>query len=57
MTIQEALLLVRQKCTEEQMGATAGSVEEKYRQACKEYPATMNVAHHLFARELAKTLP
>jgi len=53
----ETLALVREKYIEEQEGITTGDKAEEYRQACEDYPAMMAVAHHLWAREVAKNMP
>jgi hypothetical protein len=57
MTLQEALLLVREKYLEEQKGITDSPTAEKYKQACEKFPSMMTAAHHLWARELMKGLP
>ena len=57
MNLNQALILVREKYLEEQKGVTTGQKAEEYRHATEEYPATMTVAHHLWARELTKGLP
>ena len=57
MNLQDALLLVREKYLEEQRQVTTGPTSERYLKACKDFPATMNVAHELWARELSKDLP
>ena len=57
MNLQDALLLVREKYLEEQRQVTTGPTSERYLKACKDFPATMNVAHELWARELSKGLP
>jgi len=54
---QEALLLVREKYLEEAQEITTGDKAEEYKRACEEYPAMMTIAHHLWAREVAKNLP
>ena len=57
MMLSDALLLVRQKYLEEQKTITQSSTAEQYKAACAQFPATMTVAHHLWARELMKNLP
>ena len=57
MTLQEALLLVRAKYLEEQKGVIASPTTDKYKEACEKFPSTMTTAHHLWARELIKTMP
>jgi hypothetical protein len=56
MTLQEALLLVREKYSEEQKGVIDSLTADKYKQACEKFPSTMTAAHHLWARELMKGL-
>lgn len=57
MDLREALLLVRAKYLEEQKGRTSGAKADEYKSAQKEFPATMAVAHHVWAQELAKQQP
>ena len=57
MTLQEALLLVRQKYQEETENIISGNVADAYEATCEKYPAVMNAAHSLWARELMKGLP
>jgi len=39
------------------LGITTGKKADQYKKICKEYPATMNIAHHIWTRELTKNLP
>jgi hypothetical protein len=55
MTLADGIYLVRQKHLEERDGRTAGPITDKYQQALANYPATMAIAHHLFALEAHKT--
>lgn len=55
MTLQEALLLVRDKYLEEQNGVAESSTADRYKQACEKFPATMTVAHHYWAKEVIKS--
>jgi len=55
MTLSEGICLVRQKHLEEKDGKTAGPIADKYQHALVSYPATMAIAHHLFALEVHKT--
>lgn len=57
MNLGQAMLLVREKYLEEEKGVTTGKKAEQYKRANEEYPAMMTAAHHLWARELMKTLP
>jgi hypothetical protein len=57
MNAQEALMLVREKYLEEQKGITSGTVADRYRQACIEFPAMMSTAHYLWAMEIGKGIP
>ena len=45
------------KSLEEQKGVTKSPKAEEDKQACEKFPATMTVAHYLWARELAKGMP
>ena len=56
MNTQEALVLVRDKYLEEQRGVVTGEIAKRYNQATQQYPATMMIAHQLFALEMAKTM-
>jgi hypothetical protein len=55
MKLNEAMILVRDKYLEEQKGPGGSSFLNKYNAAWKQFPATMRIAHHLFAVEMAKT--
>ncbi len=55
MNIQEALILVRNKYLEEQKGVIDSNTTENYNKACKDYPATLKIAHIVFALEFSKT--
>lgn len=57
MTLQESILLVREKFLEEQKGITESPTGETYKMACEKYPSMMTVAHYIWARELTKELP
>jgi len=57
MTLADGVYLVRQKHLEEGDGRVAGPITEKYRQAIVDYPATMAIAHQLFALEANKETP
>jgi len=57
MTLSEGIYLVRQKQLEERDGRTAGPIADKYQQALVGYPATMAIAHHLFALEAHSSTP
>jgi len=57
MGLHDALTLVRTKYLEEQKGVTSSPTADRYRQAIQDFPATLAVAHQLWARELAKGLP
>lgn len=56
MTLEKAMMLVKQKYLEETQGDGDGPVAGDYRDACELFPALMATAHHLWAREVAKTL-
>jgi hypothetical protein len=56
MSLNDALMLVRSKFLEEQSGVTTGKTADLYARACREYPAVMTTAHHLWAREMMKGL-
>lgn len=55
MNPTDALLLVREKYTEEQKGLTSGPMASRYKTACEKYPAMMKTAHHLWALQLSKS--
>jgi len=57
MDIRKALKLVIEKYQDEQKGITTGKKADQYNKICKEYPATMNIAHHIWTREITKDLP
>ena len=57
MNLNQALMLVREKYLEEGKAMTSGATTDRYLKACQEFPATMNIAHQLWARELFKGLP
>jgi hypothetical protein len=57
MDLRSALLLVREKYIEETNGTKDGPKTAQYVKACQDFPALMNVAHHLWARELMKGMP
>lgn len=57
MSVQHALRLVREKYLEEQQGKNESNVASRYRTARESFPATMDVAHQIWAREIMKELP
>lgn|GEM_PF-1713441 len=57
MTLSDALYLVRQKHLDERDGKHDGPIADKYQQALAAYPATMTIAHLLFALEAHATMP
>lgn len=57
MTLSEAVYLVRQKHLAERDGKQGGPIADKYQQALAAYPATMAIAHHVFALEAHATMP
>jgi len=56
MTLSSAIYLVRQKHLDEKDGKQDGPVADQYRKALVAYPATMAIAHHLFALEAHATM-
>lgn len=57
MSLHEALLLVRKKYEEEMEDIVTGEIADAYDTAYDKYPAVMNAAQALWARELMKGLP
>ena len=53
----EAPVFNEREYLEEQKGRTSGAKADEYKSAQKEFPATMAVAHHVWAQELAKQQP
>ena len=51
MNIQEALMIIKNKYLEEQKDVTESDTSSNYRDACDKYPATMQIAHTIFALE------
>jgi len=54
MNLRDAVLLVRDTIKEELNKDSDGRQQKLYRQALDLYPATMAVAHCLWAKELSK---
>lgn len=54
MTLQEAVLLIRQKYLEEQKGETDGPAAQKYRKACESFPVTVATAQAIWSKEAAR---
>lgn len=55
MNIKKALILVRDKYLDEQKGISNSDISKKYQTACAKYPATMKLAHIIFALEINGT--
>ena len=54
MDLIAALALIRAKYSDEIHDVNNSVTTEKYKEACENYPALMNIAHQIVARELFK---
>ncbi len=52
MDLNKAKTLVKAKFEDEVAGKSEGPIAEKYRAACRDFPAVMAVAHHHMAMVL-----
>lgn len=57
MTVNEAMILTRDKFVEERDGAPDGPVSARYLEAREQFPVTMAIALETFARQAASQAP